>query len=137
MPPYATMEAPPLLHTIRSRKRMLGQLQLSHYLDIAEGQNALLFWALNMKTLSPLLAIRVLAGPASSATVERVFSHGGIILPPHRAQMTDYWPIWSFANEIRHRALTYKKCNPVHCYVHVFVMFSHVHTRTHLNTQTV
>ncbi|KAI7789863.1 hypothetical protein IRJ41_023943 [Triplophysa rosa] len=29
-------------------------LQLSHYLDIAEGQNALLFWGLNMKTLPSL-----------------------------------------------------------------------------------
>lgn len=26
-------------------------LQPSHYLDIAEGQNTLLFWALNMKSL--------------------------------------------------------------------------------------
>ncbi|XP_035478434.1 zinc finger BED domain-containing protein 4-like [Scophthalmus maximus] len=66
-------------------------LQLSHYLDIAEGQNALLFWALNMKTLPSLFRvdIRVLAVHASSASVERVFSHGGIILRPHRAQMTD------------------------------------------------
>ncbi|XP_056432241.1 uncharacterized protein LOC130370519 [Gadus chalcogrammus] len=47
-------------------------LQLSHYLDLADGQNALLFWALNMKTLPSLfrVAIRVLAVPASSAPVE-------------------------------------------------------------------
>lgn len=57
-------------------------LQLSHYLDISEGQNALLFWAMNMRALPSLfrVAIRVLAVPASSAPVERVFSHGGIIV---------------------------------------------------------
>uniref|UniRef100_A0A3B5R8K2 HAT C-terminal dimerisation domain-containing protein n=1 Tax=Xiphophorus maculatus TaxID=8083 RepID=A0A3B5R8K2_XIPMA len=63
-------------------------LQLSHYLHIADGQNALLFWAMNMHTLPSLfnVATRVLAVAACSAPVERVFSYGGIIL---RAQMTD------------------------------------------------
>ncbi|TRY64836.1 hypothetical protein DNTS_022242 [Danionella cerebrum] len=72
----------------KRQKRDVGTtpgVQLSHYIDIAEGQNTLLFWALNMKTLPSLfrVAIRVLAVPASSAPVERVFSHGGIILRPH------------------------------------------------------
>uniref|UniRef100_A0A3B3DBK5 BED-type domain-containing protein n=1 Tax=Oryzias melastigma TaxID=30732 RepID=A0A3B3DBK5_ORYME len=60
-------------------------LQLSHYLDIAEGQNAFLFWALNRKTFPSLfrVAVRVLAVPASTAPVERVFSHGGIIVRPN------------------------------------------------------
>uniref|UniRef100_A0A673WXI8 HAT C-terminal dimerisation domain-containing protein n=1 Tax=Salmo trutta TaxID=8032 RepID=A0A673WXI8_SALTR len=78
----------------KRQKKAVGTtpaLQLSHYLDICEGQNALLFWAMNRKALPSLsrVAIRVLAVPASSAPVERVFSHGGIILQPHRAQITD------------------------------------------------
>uniref|UniRef100_A0A3P8TSA9 HAT C-terminal dimerisation domain-containing protein n=1 Tax=Amphiprion percula TaxID=161767 RepID=A0A3P8TSA9_AMPPE len=66
-------------------------LQLSHYLNLCEGQSVLSFWAMHMKALPSLfrVAIRVLAVPATSAPVERVFSHGDIIMRPHRAQMTD------------------------------------------------
>ena len=33
--------------------------------------------------------MRTLSVPATSAPVERVFSHGGIIMCPHRAQLSD------------------------------------------------
>jgi len=34
-------------------------------------------------------ALRALSVPASSALVERIFSHEGIVMSPHRARMTD------------------------------------------------
>ena len=35
------------------------------------------------------LAMKVQSVPATSAPVERVFSHGGIIMRPHRARLND------------------------------------------------
>ena len=53
--------------------------------------DCLSFWQRNQATLSKLYlpAMRALSVPASSATVERVFSHGGIIVRPHRSRMSD------------------------------------------------
>lgn len=50
--------------------------------------------------LSPLLE-KLFCVPASSAPVERVFSHGGIIMRPHRARLGDDML----------SALVYLKCN--------------------------
>jgi hypothetical protein len=41
----------------------------------------------NFRQLHPLLE-RVLCVPATSAPVERVFSHGGIFMRPHRARLS-------------------------------------------------
>lgn len=66
-------------------------IQLNHYLDLCDGQNALQFWSINRNALPSLFKVttRLMAIPASSAPVEHVFSHGGVIMRPHRSQMTD------------------------------------------------
>ena len=81
------------------------QQQLSEYIDMTDGQNALRFWQMHKNSLPSLypIAMRVLSVPASSAPVERVFSHGGIIMRPHRSNMHET----TFSN------LIFCKCNKI------------------------
>jgi len=68
---------------------------MTMFLNLCSQQRAsedcLEFWRKHESDLNKLyqLAMTVLSVPATSAAVERVFSHGGLIMKPHRAQMND------------------------------------------------
>jgi hypothetical protein len=59
--------------------------------DEFDDSNVLTFWSANRSRFSKLfpLAMQVLSVTASSAPVERVFSHGGLIMHPHRSRLSD------------------------------------------------
>ena len=98
--PQAEDSAPPLKrtklfanYTRASPAPIPSSLQhISKYLEMTDLEDdCLSFWQHNQAALSKLYlpALRALSVPASSAAVERVFSHGGIIMRPHRARMSD------------------------------------------------
>lgn len=84
--------------------------QLGTYLALCdediECTNAFSFWSMHRSRLGKIfpLAMRVLSVPASSAPIERVFSHGGIIMRPHRSRLGDK----TLGN------LAFLKCNNMH-----------------------
>lgn len=87
----------------RQKVEESAEAQLLHYLELCAGQDSLQFWCVNKIVFPKLFPIakRVLGIPASSAPIERVFSHGGIILRPHRSQL----------NEKLLASLLFLKCN--------------------------
>lgn len=66
------------------------EVQFNRYLETCDDENSCLsFWKSNRSSFPSLfgVAMKSLSVPASSAAVERVFSHGGLIMRPHRAQI--------------------------------------------------
>ncbi|KAF1392190.1 hypothetical protein PFLUV_G00049990 [Perca fluviatilis] len=82
------------------------QAEIIRYIQVASDEDevdCLEFWKRQSKAFPRLylVAMRVLAVPATSAPVERVFSHGGLIMRPHRARLS--------AKTLSH--LVFLKCN--------------------------
>ncbi|XP_073667529.1 uncharacterized protein [Paramisgurnus dabryanus] len=82
--------------------------ELNAYIKVASEEDetdCIKFWSRHMKDFQKLyhFAMRVLGVPATSAPVERVFSHGGLIMRPNRSRLT--------ANTLSN--LIFLKCNTV------------------------
>jgi len=73
-----------------------AEAQMTMYLNLCSQQRAsedcLEFWRKHESDLNKLyrLVMTVLSVPATSAAVERVFSHGGLTMKPHRAVKSNF-----------------------------------------------
>lgn len=86
------------LHQRNSRNTSVrsSEDEYQRYIEIQENLSggkidAFEFWSKHASQLPRLssYARKVLVTPATSAPVERIFSHGGILMRAHRASMTD------------------------------------------------
>ena len=85
------------IHSSRSARDQSARGQIETYFNwkhaaTDDGEiNPFKFWDMVANEMPNLakLASRVLSAPASSAAVERIFSHGGIIMRPHRSSLSD------------------------------------------------
>ena len=66
--------------------------QINRYLEMDDDDDdCLAFWRRNRVNLNKLVYPEILAPsvPTASSAVELVFSHGGVILRPHRGRMSN------------------------------------------------
>lgn len=73
--------------------RLICEWELIRYMQLSangDDEECLDLWQRHQKAFPRiyLVAMRVLAVPATSAPVERVFSYSGIIIRPHRARLS-------------------------------------------------